>query len=423
MSESRKSWLAAAGIVVGVFTVYMGSLRRDQVDLGTLQAAQSGSLSGLRADRSTTVDIPIAAYFTMLSEKLKEAYVEPVTDDQKLASGAVRGMVSSLGDPRSLYMDAAEYAVYLGQQKGHFEGIGAYLDLEMAAPLNTRVIADVAKPSPSAQAANSMIPKLTVRAVVPGGPADRAGVKIGDVVDSVDGLWVVNSDELDRFRKLTRLVAEKKAAETELMALRKVLQPKLEKSILPLKARDKITIGTSGALGIVWRRGSSLLPTSINRAKSEMPGPKLEAGRLRMPLNPAGLDALKPLLTPGAKLTLDLRNNPDAAQSMLLPALELLAPKGTLAEIRGRGPVSTRPVKVTNGSQVKLDLTILADSSTGGSAAHLATILKARGLAKVVGNMPSHPYVEEHYSLPDGSGYSLVTGKLSPLPIAKGGKA
>ena len=54
-------------------------------------------------------------------------------------------------------------------------------------------VADGDSPEDSVAAARS-IPRLEVVTVVPGGPADRAQVKPGDIVNSVDGHWVVNAD-------------------------------------------------------------------------------------------------------------------------------------------------------------------------------------------------------------------------------------
>src|SRR5262245_15694578 len=46
-------------------------------------------------------------------------------NEQSLVSGAIKGMVDSLGDPFSAYLSPADYQAGLQQLSGQFEGIGA----------------------------------------------------------------------------------------------------------------------------------------------------------------------------------------------------------------------------------------------------------------------------------------------------------
>ncbi|HSI73293.1 MAG TPA: hypothetical protein VK934_08950, partial [Fimbriimonas sp.] len=142
MSEVKQSVLAAAGVVACATAVLIGTAVRGKNDLG---GAGDGlpAYSGRLASAGSNTEVPAVDYFYELSEKLKKEYVEPIQDDQKLASGAVRGMIASLSDPKSTYMGKDEFQAFLNARQGQYEGIGADLAL---------VIETVEKPQTKAPA-------------------------------------------------------------------------------------------------------------------------------------------------------------------------------------------------------------------------------------------------------------------------------
>jgi len=82
-------------------------------------------------------------------------------DAETLAQGAIRGMVEALGDPYTAYLDTAAYELSLRSLEGKIEGIGAYVAAEDGLIVVIAPIAD--------------------------SPADKAGIKAGDVILEVDG--------------------------------------------------------------------------------------------------------------------------------------------------------------------------------------------------------------------------------------------
>lgn len=94
---------------------------------------------------------------------LTREYVVPSkADPATLNAGAVRGMVESLKDPYSAYFTSDEFKLESSNLQGSFSGIGAQVGLNKE---NQPVIL-----SP-----------------IPGSPADKAGIKTGDVILAVDG--------------------------------------------------------------------------------------------------------------------------------------------------------------------------------------------------------------------------------------------
>jgi carboxyl-terminal processing protease len=101
-------------------------------------------------------------------EILHDEFVDQPLDDGSLVQGAIRGMVDSLGDPHSSYMDPDEYLQANLPLDGEYEGIGAWVDADGAF--------------------------LTIISAMPGSPAERGGLKPGDQVIGVDGEDVTGLD-------------------------------------------------------------------------------------------------------------------------------------------------------------------------------------------------------------------------------------
>ena len=96
----------------------------------------------------------LAAVFSMV----KSDYVETV-DDKKLINDAISGMVSSL-DPHSQYFDKKSYKEFREGTTGKFVGVGIEISQE-----------------------DGMV---KVVSPIEGSPADRAGLKPGDLITKVD---------------------------------------------------------------------------------------------------------------------------------------------------------------------------------------------------------------------------------------------
>lgn len=92
-----------------------------------------------------------------------------------LIEGAIRGMVEAVGDPYSSYLSPEDYTGTLNDISGTFEGIGAEIGSVDAAG-NT---SDCATFGPDCH--------LVIIAPLDGSPAEKAGLKPGDIVLQVDG--------------------------------------------------------------------------------------------------------------------------------------------------------------------------------------------------------------------------------------------
>jgi len=137
---------------------------------------------------SDDVDLQPVQVFQEALDHVRTHYVEPIEDEHKLTYGAVRGMLSALGDPYSRLMEAAAYGEFQRENEGHFDGIGATLRaLEVKAGTPEW---EVIPESPCPTCGQMYRPRtfnITVVKPLSNSPASKAGIKAGDIIVAING--------------------------------------------------------------------------------------------------------------------------------------------------------------------------------------------------------------------------------------------
>ena len=432
MSDIKKSVIAAGWVVAAAGAVVLGSGLRDQADLSS--PSHGVKIENLVASRDNfdgtrgQSEIPAGDFFYELTEKLKEEYVEPIGNEQKLATGAVRGMIGYLGDPKSTFMDKDEFRAYMNARQGKYEGIGA--DLEVLVPASDSAVnRSLLQPTPSEEGPDPRsetlaapgkgqapsFPRLTVTGVVPGGPADKAGVKLGDKVYSVDDRWVINGDLAIRFYKAKHDFDNKKITLSDLNVVRNEVREKYDRMLLPLRAKDRLFLGKAGAVKVVWERGGQQITTTLQRAPSTRPGITVAQDTIRLPFVTGAAEQLGKAIQGKPAVTIDLRNNSLGDFGVMFKCLAAVAPSGNYGYETTDRPGKPTAITVAKGNPNPPKLTLLTDRSTRGAAEIFALALNSKGLAKLSGSeMGGTRELYEIVELPDGSGYTLVTSRYRP---------
>ena len=140
------------GLVAGRFLPASHQLAADTLPQTTPSGNQGATPTDLK-----TLFVPFWDAWNIIHQQ----YVDQPVDDIKLMQGAINGMMQSLGDPHSTYMNPQEYTDATSQLAGSYAGIGAYVDT-------------------SGQL-------LTITKPMPNSPAEQAGLQAGDQVIAVDG--------------------------------------------------------------------------------------------------------------------------------------------------------------------------------------------------------------------------------------------
>ena len=106
-------------------------------------------------------DVDLDLFWKVWGE-VQEKYVDTeMVDSEKMVYGAIKGMVDSIGDPYTVFMDPTESADFSASLEGTLEGIGAELTVEDH--------------------------DLVVVSPLKGSPAEKAGLLPGDTIFKIDG--------------------------------------------------------------------------------------------------------------------------------------------------------------------------------------------------------------------------------------------
>ena len=157
------------GVFAGVLliSIFSGGFAAGYLMQTTLPAAEllSGSAAPTPApEMEAATPDELDVLFTPFWEAwqiIHDSYVDQPVDDLKLMQGAISGMLNSLGDQNTSYMDPHEFQQANSSIEGSYDGIGAWVD--------------------------STGDYLAIVSPMPGSPAEEAGLKPGDLVIAIDG--------------------------------------------------------------------------------------------------------------------------------------------------------------------------------------------------------------------------------------------
>jgi len=114
--------------------------------------------------------------FNQAWEIVHDQYLDQPVDNVTLIQGAIRGMMESLGDPYSSYLDPQEYEEQSKSLEGEYTGIGTWVDTSGNL--------------------------LVIISPMPNSPAEKAGMKTGDEVVKINNQDVTGLDPTAVLKKI-----------------------------------------------------------------------------------------------------------------------------------------------------------------------------------------------------------------------------
>jgi carboxyl-terminal processing protease len=297
------------------------------------RATSTFSASALAADANVDPDTfqPYIQAWNILNKK----YIDQPLDPDTLIQGSISGMLDSLGDPYTSYIDPETFAQENASLDGEYTGIGAWVDTSGD--------------------------RLVIISPMPDSPAEKAGIRPGDVVVAIDG--------------------ESMEGLTPTQALERILGP-ADSVILLTISRE----GSDSLLEFELQRAVIPLPSIA----SEMLDDETGYVQIFTFANNTYADfamELKGLVDDGAQhLIIDLRNNPgglvDSAQDI---ASIFLEDKVVLIEEWGDGrKTEYRTTQATTAPD--LPVYVLVNQGTASASEILAGALQDYGRATLIGN-------------------------------------
>lgn len=297
-------------------------------------------------------------------ELIQSQYLHEV-DRTKVIDGAISGMLRSLEDPYTTYMDKKEAEQFNDMLNSTFQGIGAEVSLEGG--------------------------RVKVVSPIKGSPAEKAGIRTNDIILSVNG------DKLDGL-SLTEAVMKirgAKGSQAKLQILRTGAEP-----IEIVVVRDDIPIETVH---------SEMFEGSIG---------KIEIREFVQNTAKAFNEQLKALEAQGMKaLVIDVRNDPGGMLQAVVDMLESFVPSGKpIVQVEDRN--GEREQTVSKGSAKPYPIAVLINNGSASASEIMAGALQEAAGAKLVGEKTygkGTVQVTYQHELGDGSNIKMTVMKwLTP---------
>lgn len=308
---------------------------------GFVMGIQFGDVSPFKAARamSNPRDAnwePLYRAWELLDQYFIPATTTDSVSDEEKIWGAVQGLAASYGDPYTEFLPPREKEIFETEVSGNFGGVGIEIDIR-----------------------DDM---LTVVAPLKGTPAEKAGIKSGDIVLEVDG---EDTRDLSLYE-----------------AVEKIRGPEGTDVVLTILRDDE------PAFDVTLTRAQIVLPTVEYR--------KLDNGIFVIEVysfNALAPDKFREAVrafgqSNSDKLILDLRGNPGGYLEVAVDMASWFLPVGKLvaiqdfADSRDQEGFRSRGYDVFNDN---LKLVVLVDGGSASASEILAGALKDHGTATLIG--------------------------------------
>lgn len=337
---------------------------------GVAFAAAVGAIAA--PDRSESTRYRTLDTFAQSLSYVANQYVEPV-EERKLLYAAARGMLTSL-DSYSAFFSPAEYRRLREDTEGEFPGIGLVLGPGGA---------DDAMPDAKGWP--------IVDDVLPGSPAEKAGLAVDDRILSVDGAATVAAD--GGSREDERYWDSKLRGASGTRVKVEYLRPGTPARAVELvRTQVKVPSVTHEALA----PGIGYL--AIRRFQ--------EATASDTAVALAALDRQKAARV----IIIDLRTDSGGLLDQAIAIADHFLDQGVIVTIRGRTDAVETHAAHAGGAATAARLLILVNAETASAAEILAGALQDHGRAQVVGMRTyGKGAIQTYFDLIDGSGLKLTT--------------
>ena len=260
---------------------------------------------------------------------VKSRYVEDVSVDTLMA-GSIKGMVNSLNDPHSIYMDNKMFKDFMIETEGSFGGVGIVIGTKDKL--------------------------LTVVAPIEGTPGEKAGIKSGDQIIKIDG-----QDTKD-------LALDE--------AVNKIRGPEGSKVVLTIKRGEDTQDYTLTRSNI-----------QIKTVAGKMMDNHIGYIRISMFNENTGDDfihKLQELEKQGMKaIVLDLRDNPGGLLNESVEVASQLVPKGPVVSVVTRD--GQRETHSSNLAVPKYPVAVLVNGGSASASEIVAGAVQDTGVGTLIG--------------------------------------
>lgn len=286
-------------------------------------------------------------------------------DIQSQVYGAVRGLVDSLGDPYTNFMDPDEYHEFNESMSGEFEGIGAEIGYKGD--------------------------NVVIVAPLKGAPAEKAGLLPGDIIFRIDGESAQGMSIQDAVMQIRGPKGEK----VDLTILREGENEPLEISIV----RDNIILDS-----VEWRIEDQIAIIEISQFGNDVLKEFQKALSEIVLENPKGM-------------VIDLRNNGGGLLDACVEIASEFLDREIIVRTEGRRFIDTGELMAgSGGTFLDIPLVVLINEGSASASEIFAGAMQDHGRALIIGEQSFGKGSVQHViPLSDGSSLKVTVAKwLTP---------
>jgi carboxyl-terminal processing protease len=384
-------------LLVGAFGYWLGSHRFTLSDFNPFLKKKNGVIPQAEVVNKAApahrqnVDFSL---FWEVWDRLEKNYLEKKDlDPEKMVYGAIQGMTAALGDPYTVFLPPSENQASKEDLNGSFEGVGIQLGYKDGN-------------------------QLVVMAPLAGMPAEKAGIKAGDLILHIkDTEKKIDRDTLGiSLPEAVKLIRGKKGTEVTLTLLREKATKPYEVTLV----RETIIVpSVSVSFGYLDEDGQ------WQEIKDAGAGEKKVVAWLKLlrfgELTLEQWDKAIGLIEQQAKnknqkftgVILDLRNNPGGYLEGAVNLASEFLPSGRLVVKQENADGSFEEYKVKRlGRLLEIPLVVLVNKGSASASEILAGALRDWGRAKIVGEKTfGKGTVQEALDLREGAGLHVTVAK------------
>ena len=364
MNENQKSQKVYKIIMLVILTAFITFM----VTSLSLYSYYTNKPAYTLITNSSTVDTSeFDSYLEKIDSLINKYYLwSDKIDQNKLKEGAISGYVSGLGDEYTEYIPASEMEKFKENITGSFVGIGIYM---VADEENDQII---------------------VYYPIPDSPADKAGIKSGDIIKSVDGVEYGYDD----FDVIASKIKGKEGTEVTL-----VIERNGKEMTFKVK-REKIDLNPIKSKVINKNIGYIKLP-SFDEGSSDDFKEKVDD-----------------LVSQGAtSLIIDLRNNGGGIVDESTTIADYFLDKGKTIMTTKDKNGNVEVTKAEKDKEYSMPIVVLVNENSASASEILTGALKDNERATIVGDTTyGKGVIQTVLTLSDGSGLKITTAEyFTPL--------
>ena len=292
-------------------------------------------------------------------KSIVDEYYLGEVNEENLKEGAIKGYIEGLGDPYTEYISKEDMEGYMQDTLGNYVGIGIYMILDKEDG------------------------KIKVVAPMQGSPAEAAGIKAGDIIETING----ESYTVEEMEEASEKIKGEEGTTVKLGIIRGTEELEIEVK------RENIKVNPVN--GEVLENNIGYIQfSSFDKTTAEDFKAKYEE------LKSKGINSL----------IIDLRNNGGGLVDQATKIADYFTEKDVplLYEVDKNG--NEEEVKSEDGVLIDIPTIILTNENTASASEILAGALKDLDKATIVGTKTyGKGVIQEIFTLRDGSGIKLTT--------------